>query len=580
MAFDAGMLSFVIREINDKLVGGKIEKIYQPGRDETVFVFRAGGESRRLLLNAGSACPRICITEIKTENPKTAPMFCMMLRKHLSGAKLISAEQLGFERAVRLTFEGFDDMGFKVKKHIIYELMGTYSNIILTDERDKICGLLRQIDFSSSSTRQLLIGMIYETPPPQKKLDPMMLDRRTFMTLAADCDPDRLCEKFIMNNFSGISPLVAREIAYICGGSSDATLEKCATKLTDVFFGVIAAIINGDGAPYFVLADDGKIRDFCFMPINQYGTQSVEAKSFGNLIDTFYEKKSRDERSKQKAADVFKIVSYSKQRIERKIEARKAELADCSMGDEYKLKADLITANIWMLKRGMTKAYLVDYETGEEVEVTLDAMLTPAANAQRYYKKYSKCKSAKEHLDALIRSAEDEAVYMASVADALTRAETDKELSEIRQELYESGYVYKMSGPADRKKTSPSYLTFKTSGGYTVYCGKNNIANDWLTFKKAEKNDWWFHAKNTPGSHVVMVTSGLDEPSSQDFTEAATVAAVYSKAGDGASAEIDYTLIRHVKKPPASKPGFVIYHTNWSATVVPDAQLVDRLKVK
>ena len=580
MAFDAGMLSFVIREITDKLVGGKIEKIYQPGRDETIFVFRAGGESRRLLLNAGSSCPRICITEIKTENPKTAPMFCMMLRKHLSGAKLLSAEQLGFERAVRLTFEGFDDMGFKVKKHIIYELMGTYSNIILTDERDKICGLLRQIDFSSSSTRQLLSGMIYEAPPAQKKLDPMLVDRRTFLTLAADSDPDRLCEKFIMNNFSGISPLVAREIAHICGGASDATLGTCAAKLADVFFGVIAAIINGEGDPYFVMTADSKIRDFCFMPINQYGTAPVKAQSFGNLIDTFYEKKSRDERSRQKASDVFKIVSYSKQRIERKIEARKAELADCSMGEEHKLKADLITANIWMLKRGMDKARLIDYVTGEEVEVSLDPMLTPAANAQKYYKKYSKCKSAKEHLDALIKSAEEEAVYMASVSDALTRAETDKELTEIRRELYEGGYVHKMNGVIDKKKTTPTFLSFKTSGGYSVYCGKNNIANDWLTFKKAEKNDWWFHAKNMPGSHVIMVSDGRNEPSAQDFTEAATIAAVYSKAGEGASAEIDYTLVRHVKKPPSAKPGFVIYHTNWSASVVPDEALVERLKVK
>lgn len=580
MPFDAGLLSFVIREINDKLVGGKIEKIYQPGRDETVFAFRAGGESRRLLLNAGSACPRICITEIKTENPKTAPMFCMMLRKHLSGAKLTGAEQIGFERAVRLSFEGFDDMGFKVKKHIIYELMGTYSNIILTDERDKICGLLRQIDFSSSSSRQLLSGMIYEVPPAQKKLDPMSVDRRTFMSLAADSDPDRLCEKFIMSNFSGVSPLIAREIAYISGGSSDATIEMCALKLTDTFYEVIGNILTGNGSPYFVVANDGTLKDFSFMPICQYGTQSLKADSFGKLIDVFYEKKSRDERIRQKAADVLRIVSNAKQRAERKIEARKAELADCSLGDEYKLKADLITANIYMLKRGMDKAKLMDYMTGEEIEVSLDSRLTPAANAQRYYKKYSKCKSAKEHLDALIKSAEEEAVYISSVADALTRADSEKELSEIRQELYNSGYAGKMKGYVEKKQSTPSYLTFKTSRGYTIYCGKNNIANDWLTFKKAEKNDWWFHAKNMPGSHVIMVSSGLPEPSSEDFTEAAIIAAVYSKAGDGAAAEIDYTLVRHVKKPPASKPGFVIYHTNWSATVVPDEELVNSLRVK
>ncbi len=580
MPFDAGVMSFVIREITDKLVGGKIEKIYQPGKDETVFAFRAGGETRRLLLNAGSACPRICITEIKTENPKTAPMFCMMLRKHLSGAKLMAAEQIGFERAVRLTFEGFDDMGFKVKKHIIYELMGTYSNIILTDERDKICGLLRQIDFSSSSSRQLLSGMIYEVPPAQKKIDPMTLDRRAFLSLAAECDPDRVCEKFIMNNFSGISPLLAREVAYISGGASDATIGKCASRLTEVFFNLIADIINGHGEPYFVFDKDGRMRDFSFMPIRQYGTEPVKAESFGKLIDTFFEKKSRDERIRQKASDVLRIVSNAKQRAERKIEARKTELADCSMGDEYKKTADLITANIWMLKRGMEKVRLFDYEANEEVEVKLDPRLTPAANAQRYYKKYAKCKSAKEHLDKLIKSAEEEAEYIATVADALTRAETEKELSEIRQELYNSGFAGKVKGHTEKKQSTPTYLTFRTSGGYSVLCGKNNSANDWLTFKKAERNDWWFHAKNTPGSHVIMISNGIEEPSAQDFTEAATIAAVYSKAGEGATAEVDYTLVRHVKKPPSAKPGFVIYHTNWSATVVPDAQLVNRLKVK
>ncbi len=577
MAFDAGLLSFVIREINDKLVGGKVEKIYQPGRDEIVILFRAGGESRRLLVNAGSSCPRICITEIKTENPKTAPMFCMMMRKHLSGAKLIGVEQIGFERALRLSFEGFDEMGFKVKKHIIYELMGTYSNIIITDEQDKICGLLRQIDFSSSSSRQLLSGMIYECPPPQKKIDPTTIERRDFNILASECEQDRLCEKFIMNNFSGISPLVAREIAYISGGAADATVEMCAANLTDTFFTTIANIIFGVGAPYIVYDKDGKLRDFCFMEINQYGTPSEKLDSFGRLIDVFYEKKSKNERMRQKAADVLRIVANAKQRTERKLEARKAELAECSLGDEYRLMADLITANIYRLKRGMEDATLLDYMSGEEIKVKLDSRLSPAANAQKYYKKYSKSKSAKEHLAVLIKNAEDEAVYIASVADALTRAESEKELSEIRNELQVSGYAGKAKGNQEKKQTTPSYLTFKTSGGYTVYCGKNNVANDYLTFKKADRGDWWFHAKNTPGSHVIMVAAGLPEPSSEDFTEAATIAAVYSKAGEGAAAEIDYTLVRHIKKPPAAKPGFVIYHTNWSATVVPDEELVKRL---
>lgn len=582
MAFDAGMLSFVLNEINTKSAGSKVEKIYQPARDEIIFVLRNFGTSERLLINAGSRCPRINITNIKSENPQKAPMLCMLLRKHLQGAIFKGAEQLGFERAARLSFDAFDDMGFKCQKFIIVEMMGKYSNILLTDSDDKILAVLRQIDFSQSLKRQLLPGMIYECPPAQDKLDPMIIDESGFKKIAASSDLDRPCEKFIMNNFSGISPLVAREIAVLAGGDPFATLSDCSRTLTTVFFNTIRSIVLSDGAPYILYDQNGVPKDYCFMPITQYGSEYRldKCNSFGELLDTFFAVKSRDEKISQKAADILKILNNAEVRLSKKYQIQQNELADCDEGEKYRLFGDLITANIYRLKRGQESAVLDNYIDGSLVEISLDTRLTPAQNAQRYYKKYSKSKSAKEHLTEQIAICESEIKYIASVKDSLSRAESEKDLNEIRSELYHSGYASKMKQYTDKKQSKPSYLTFKTTNGYTVLCGKNNTANDWLTFKHAEKGDWWFHVKNMAGSHVIMECSGLPEPPAEDFTEACIIAAVYSKAGEGAFAEVDYTKVKQVKKPPSAKPGLVIYHTNWSAGVPVDRSVCDKLMVK
>lgn len=582
MAFDAGMLSFVLNEINEKTAGGKIEKIYQPARDELIFVIRKFGHSERLLINAGSRCPRINITAQKSENPPKAPMLCMLLRKHLQGAVFVGAQQLGFERAARLSFDAFDDMGFKCEKHIFVEMMGKYSNIILTDGDDKILTVLRQVDFTQSLRRQLLPGMIYEAPPAQDKLDPLTVDRDRFNRLACECDPQRPCEKFIMSNFSGISPLVAREIATIAGNSPFATIDECAHKLTDTFFSVIKNIIEAKGTPVLLYDENMTPKEYCFMPVTQYGDaySLKECSSFGEMLDTFFAEKSRDEKIGQKAADILRLLNAAEARLAKKYQLQKNELLDCEEGEKYRLYGDLITANIYRLKRGMDSCVLENYMDGSTVEIVLDSKLTPAQNAQRYYKKYAKTKSAKEHLTEQIALCEAEMKYIASVQDALSRAETEKELTEIRSELYHAGYASKMKQYSEKKQNKPSYLTFRTTNGYTVLCGKNNTANDWLTFKHADKGDWWFHAKNMPGSHVIMECAGLPEPPAEDFTEACIIAAVHSKAGEGAFAEIDYTKIKQVKKPPASKPGYVIYHTNWSATVPVDRDICEKLLVK
>lgn len=582
MAFDAGMVSFVSREIDTRLKNAKVEKIYQPTKEEVIFAVRGGGETNRLLINVGSSNARLNLTSMKPDNPANPPMFCMMLRKHLQGAKIISSEQMGFERAVRITFDAYDELGFKSPKHVIVEIMGTYSNLIVTDKDDRILGAAKLIDASPANPRQILPGMIYEMPPIQKKENPLEITRERFLDMAASADESTPCEKFIVSSFLGIAPVNAREISYRSCKNTAGTLYDCRQNLEKEFFSFVEIIKSGKGTPSAVFIDK-KAREYSFMPLTQYGADSEvrRVETFGELIDTFFSARAHGERIKQRASDVSRIISNAERRISKKLALLANELADCDEGEKFRLWGDLITANIYRLKRGMEGCSLENYmDEMREVKIPLDTRMTPAQNAQKYYKKYAKTKSAKEHLALQIDIAEKEYEYIYTVADCLSRATTEKEISEIRSELYHSGYASKMRGYTERKKQTPTFIKYKTSGGYTVLCGKNNLANDYITFKVAEKSDWWFHVKGQPGSHVLMQCPRGEEPSELDFTEACIIAAVNSKAGDGAGAEVDYTLAKNVRKPPSSKPGYVIYHTNYSARVIPDKAVCDSLMIK
>ncbi len=583
MAFDAGMVSFVTKEINETIKHGKVEKIYQPQKDEIILAVRSGGATHRLLINVGSSNARFNLTSMKPDNPANPPMFCMMLRKHFQGAKVVGAEQLGFERAVRITFDAYDELGFQSHKHMIIEIMGTYSNLILTDKDDKILGASKIIDMLTSHKRQIIPGMIYEMPPAQNKRDPLVITEREFLELASAADGDMKCEKFIISSFLGIAPVVAREIAYRCAKDTSATLKDCERNLKKEFFSVIDTIKNGTGKPSAVFSDNGKPIEYSYIEIGQYGTGYVISfcETYGELIDKFFFTRANNERIAHRASDVQRIITNAEKRLSKKLTILVDELAQCDEGEKYRLYGDLITANIYRLKKGESKAELENYyDNMKLVTIELDTRMTPAQNAQRYYKKYNKTKSAKEHLTNQIKIAEQEYEYIYTVADSLSRAETEKEISEIRSELYHSGYASKMKGYTEKKKQTPSYIKFVTSGGYNVLCGKNNLANEYITFKLAEKEDWWFHVKNQPGSHVLLQCPKGEEPSEFDFTEAAIIAACNSKASEGAAVDVDYTKIRFVKKPPAAKPGYVIYHTNYSARVAPDSELIAKLRVK
>lgn len=587
MAYDAGMLRFVIAEINTKLTGGKVEKIYQPSRDEAVFVIRCGGEEHRLDISAGGNGSRMNLTEIKPKNPATPPMFCMMLRKHFQGARFARAEQLGFERAARITFDTHDDLGFPTKKHVICELMGRFSNIIITNAEDKIIGVLKSIDFTTSEKRQVLAGMKYELPPKQDKYDPISdeVDEKFFKSLAAQADGEKSAEKFIMSSFAGISPLIAREIVYRAAGKTDATMNEASRDLTSKFFEMIARIREIDGEPVLVKNHDGIPIEYAFCDIRQYGPSAVTERvgSFGKLIDVYFGERSREERLHRKAGDIFKLLTNAETRITKKMNLQREELAACEDGEKFKMWGDIITANIYQLNRGMTECKLPNYwsDSCEDVTIPLDKRLSPSSNAQAYYKKYNKSKAAKVHLAEQLENAQAELDYVYTVLDALSRAEGEHEIEEIRAELYRSGYASKMKNYTEKKNNTPSIANYITTDGYTVLCGRNNTANDYLTTKLADRADWWFHVKNQPGSHVVLkVKDGEEEPVERAFTEAAEIAAYNSKSKGGVMIPIDYTKAAKVKKPAGSKPGFVIYTTNWTAYVTPNEDKILAMKQK
>lgn len=586
MAFDAGMLRFVTAEINEKLTGGKVDKIYQPSKTEVVLLIRCGGEDHRLWICAGGGGARINLTSLRPENPETPPMFCMMLRKHFGGARFAGAEQLGFERAVRLNFDTHDEMGFASRKHVICELMGRFSNIIITDAADKVIGLMKPIDFTTSEKRQVLVGMTYETPPKQDKLDPMSsdIDERVFNRLAGECEQEKSAEKFIMANFSGIAPIVAREIVFRASGRVDASLGECSRTLTKEFFSVIDDIKSLRGKPVLVRNGAGELIEYSFTDIKQYGEGfAVTEESFGRLLDKYFGERGREERIRKKAADLFKLLSNAEARITKKIAVQEEELAACGEGDKFKLWGDLITANIYRLTRGMDSCTLQNYwsEDCGDVTIPLDKRLSPSSNAQRYYKRYNKSKTARVHLTEQIKAAHDELDYVYTVLDALSRAEGERELNEIRAELYHSGYASKMKNYSEKKQTTPTLLRYRTMDGHTVLCGHNNVSNDYLTTKYADRADWWFHVKNQPGAHVVLVCAdGEIDPPETAFTEAAEIAAYNSKARGGVQIPVDYTRVSKVKKPAGSKPGFVIYTTNWTAYVTPDEEKIASMKQK
>ena len=586
MAFDSGMVFAVVREINARAGDAKVEKIQQPQKDEIVITLHSAAlrENLRLAINAGANNPKIGFTAAQKENPSAAPMLCMLLRKQLGGGKLIAARQVGFDRIVELEFACRDEMGFAVTRILIVEIMGKYSNLLLTDGDKKIITALKMIDFSTSRLRQILPGMTYELPPAQDKRDIFAVSEDTLSSMLATREGSMPLGKILLNSFLGISPLVAREIAYRATGSIDMPLENVLTEpLWNAICDFRQIFASGDFKPTILYDETDKPIEFCFMNILQYGegVRSENFDTFGELLDAYFEKRDLVDRIKQRGQDIIKLVSNANARLLKKIELQKEELRECADGEKFKLYGDLLTANLYAIKRGEAQARVQNYysEDCEEITIELDTRLTPAQNAQRYYKKYNKCKNAKMYLTEQIAAAQNELHYLETVSQALDRAETEADLVEIRQELAKSGYASRMHGFKAAKPSAVKPMEFRTSGGYRIVCGKNNTQNDYITFKLAGKLDLWFHVKGAPGSHVVLICNG-EEPSEQDYTEAAVLAATYSGAKGSGQIPVDYTRVKNIKKPPAAKPGYVTYSTNYTAYVESNEKLCENLRVK
>ena len=578
MAFDACMMRAVLSELVHEFPEAKIEKVLQPRNDEIDMVIHHGRSSRRLVFNVGPNAPRLQLSDKQKENPLKAPMFCMLLRKYFIGAKIVRVEQPGFDRIAKLSVACYDEMGFPTEKKIVCEIMGKYANLIVLDAEDKILAALKVIDFASSSVRQVLPGLKYQIPAMADKLFPTVIDEQAFFAKLSDFPSERTIEKFITSTYSGIATQIAREIAFrTCGQVDTPVCNADARKFYSVFRQWQQLLIDESYTPTVVFDKTGKPIDYSYMDITYLG-DAVTKRSFDSLsemLDCYFEEKDRLEHIHQRAHDITTLLNNAVARTERKLGIQRQALIDADRGEDYKKHADLITANLYRLQRGMESFKTVDYydESCPDIEIKLDTRLSPAQNAQRLYKQYNKCKTAKTVLAEQIEIWEGELRYLESVKQFLSRAECEQDVIEIRDELYRSGYASKMRGYTPPKKLASTPHRLRTSGGYELLVGRNNMQNDRLTFKVAGKGDLWFHTKDIPGSHVILLCDG-DEPDEKDYTEAAAVAAKYSKA-TGDLVAVDYTRVKNIKKPQGSKPGFVIYKTNYTAFVTPNSHAKD-----
>ena len=572
MAFDACMMRAVLSEFSAEFPEAKIEKVLQPRNDEIDMIIHHGRSSRRLVFNVGPNAPRLQLSDKQKENPLKAPMFCMLLRKYFLGARIISVTQPGFDRIAEFRVSCYDEMGFATEKIIVCEIMGKYANLIVLDAERKILAALKVIDFASSSVRQVLPGLKYQIPAKADKIDPTLIDEELFYNKLSEFPDERTGEKFITSTYSGIATQIARELVYrACGHTDMPVCEIDSKKFYTVFRSWQQLLIDESYTPTVVFDKQGKPVDYSYMDITYLG-DNVDKRTYtriSDMLDSYFEEKDRLEHIHQRAHDITTLLNNAVARTERKLGIQRQALIDADKGEDYKRHADLITANLYRLQRGMDSFTTVDYydDRCPEIEIKLDSRLTPSQNAQRLYKLYNKCKTAKTVLAEQIVIWEGELRYLESVGQFLSRAECEQDVIEIRDELYRSGYASKLRGYVPPKKLQSTPHRLITSGGYELLVGRNNIQNDNLTFKIAKKGDLWFHTKDIPGSHVIMLCDG-EEPSEQDYTEAAAVAAKYSKATADLVA-VDYTRVKNIKKPGGSKPGFVIYKTNYTAYVRP-----------
>lgn len=586
MALDGSVISALSSELSDKLVGGRIDKIYQPEKDEIIISVRSQNGAYRLLLCANPSFPRFHITNIAKENPEKPPMFCMLLRKHISGGKILYIKQEGFERIVKIGIESYDEMGYLSEKILVAEIMGKHSNIILTDKNGRITDSIVHVDISVSSVRQVLPGLMYELPPSQDKKNPLEESRENI--IFALSDGDELIWRRIMNHYSGISPLAARESVYRAVGMCDIT--EAETSGDDIerialnFYSIICDIKNKIYNPCIItLKEEKKPVDYCAFDISQYGSGAVveHFASVSEAVEAFYAKKTAAESMKQKSGDLMKLLITNLDRCRKKLQIQCETLKKAGKREKYKIYGDLLTANIYALKQGMNEITVVNFydENGAEITIPLKTDISPSQNAQRYYAKYNKEKTAEAETLKQKRLNEEEINYLESVLESVKMAENGSEVAQIREELVQQGYIRNRGKQKkNKKKAIPSPMHFVSDDGYDIYVGKNNSQNDYVTLKLARSTDIWFHTKNIHGSHAIIKTADAMKVPEKTYVQAASIAAYYSKGRGSQSVAVDYTEIKNVKKPSGAKPGMVIYVNYNTIYTTPNEDEILRLK--
>ncbi|MBR5524678.1 MAG: NFACT family protein, partial [Clostridia bacterium] len=577
MALDGAFLACLRQELLDELPDARIDKIHQPGREELLIALRYRGGTKKLYLSAGANAPRIHFTTEAPENPAQPPMFCMLLRKRLTGGRLAGIRQEGWERALYLDFDCISELGDPVQLTLAVEIMGRHSNIILIGPDGVIIDSIKRVDPAMSTVRPILPGLRYEVPPAAAGRYDLSQHTPEQLTEAIRSGKDAPLSKALGTLTQGLSPLSCREIAYRATGGQDLPVSvltpKEWEKLTDCLTRTRDAVLTGQRrVPYLLVKSDGTPLEFSFQPIIQYGLTAVgqEMDSFSALLDAFYARRAAAERIKVRSHDLLRVLTNSTERVRRKLANQRQELAAAADRDTLRLYGDLINANMHLVTPGAASAELINYydEACAPLTVPLDPALSAAANAQKYYKDYRKAQTAERILTQRIATGEQELVYLESVFDSLTRAATTRELEELRTELEEQGYLRRQRG---KQKPPPPMkpLTFRSDDGYIIYVGRNNLENDRLTLRTAKGSDIWLHTKNIPGSHVIVVTQGQTPPD-RTLEQAAILAATHSKAAESVQVPVDYTAARYVKKPSGAKPGMVIYTDNRTAYVNPD----------
>ena len=584
MALDGAFLRHIKKEIEEKALDGRVEKIYQPNREEMVLVIRTYSDHFKLLLSARANSARIHFTRFMPENPKQPPMLCMLMRKRLQSARLVRLEQQGLERVLCLVFDAVNELGDHVELRLYMEVMGRYSNIIFVDEKGKIIDALKRVDAEMTSERLVLPGLSYELPPPQNKLCLLESTLEEAVSRIRLMKEGTELSKAVLNSLQGVSPIVCRELAYKTGRGAELRLGDMGEEQWQrfrFFLGRLQEQIRDiSGEPYMAVNLSGRPVDFTYFNVEQYGTAAVigRQEDFSTLLDSFYDERDRQERMRVRSQDLLKLLSNASERLSNKINKQKAELLACAKRDELKTYGELLSANLYRLEKGSSYADLENYweEDMPIMRVPMDPLLTPSENAQKYFKEYRKAKTAEEKLTEQIAQATQELEYIDTVFDELSRAETERDLSEIRQELMEEGYVRRARGK-QRPQAAAAPLRFVSSEGFRILVGRNNRQNDKLTLKTANHRDFWFHTKNIPGSHTILVTEGR-EPGEVSLREAAMLAAWHSRGRDSSQVPVDYTQVRNVSKPSGAKPGMVIYVNYNTVYVTPEEALVSRLK--